>query len=379
MIINEMKYHYNDIGIIPCVTSIIEHRSECNPFIDVVESIDGKITSRKALPIFTAPMSTVVNIDNFTLYSDNYIIPILPRNIDINLRINYIKIGKWVALSMDEFVNLFIRNEWDFDTYPFVNVLIDIANGHMKQLIDNVHKAKSIPLNKRKFFSIMVGNVANPETYYELSIAGADYVRMSIGSGDGCITSTQTGIHYPIASLINETYNIKKKHNLKTKIIADGGIRDYKDVIKALVLGADYVMIGGLLSKLVESAAPTFYYGSDNQSIYEISPFENNIVDCGNNTFSINGEYTVNNLHKIFYGMASRKGQQDISGGKHKTSEGIEKIFECTTNIYKWSENMISYIRTAMSYTNCKDITKLNPEHVNCCIMSEESVKSINK
>ena len=200
----------------------------------------------------------------------------------------------------------------------------------------------------------------------------------------GCITSTQTGVHYPIASLIEETYEIKKKleHNGEwtPMIIADGGIRNYSHVIKAIgILGADYVMIGGLFSKLVESAAPTFYYDKDGVSIHEINPFEHKIDAYPDGTFDIDEEYIIDNLHKVFYGMASRRGQEDINGEKTKTSEGVEKVFDCTTNLRKWSENMVAYMQSTMSYTNCMYIEDFNPENVDCCIISKQTQESNNK
>ena len=56
LIDKQLKYSYNDVSVIPAYVSTIEHRNECNPFLE-----DNK------LPIFTAPMSTVVNLDNFVL------------------------------------------------------------------------------------------------------------------------------------------------------------------------------------------------------------------------------------------------------------------------------------------------------------------------
>ena len=198
-----------------------------------------------------------------------------------------------------------------------------------------------------------------------------------------CITSSNTGIHFPMASLIYETYEIKKKLEHASEnapfIIADGGIRNYSDVIKAIgILGADYVMIGGLFSKLVESAAPPFYYGKDGESIHEINPFEHKIDAYPDGTFDIDETYIIDNLHKVFYGMASRRGQEDIQGKKIKTSEGIEKVFDCTTNLRKWSENMIAYMQSAMSYTNCFYIDDFNPENVDGIIISQQTKKSIN-
>lgn len=199
-----------------------------------------------------------------------------------------------------------------------------------------------------------------------------------------CITSTQTGVHYPIASLINETYQLKKKLEHAGEwtplIIADGGIRNYSDVIKAIgILGADYVMIGSVFASLIESAAPTFYYQNDGKSITEINPFEHKIDAYPDGTFDIDEEHIIDNLHKVFYGMASRRGQEDINGEKKKTSEGIQKILPATTNLRKWSENMVAYMQSIMSYTNCYYIDDFNPENVDGIIISNQTKESINK
>lgn len=374
MLIKEMKYSYNDIAIVPAIKSNIEHRSECNPYT-------GKF-GESSLPIFTAPMSTVINTDNFKLFEQNHIIPILPRNFPLETRIYYLKRGKWAAVGLQEFEDLFLNNDWDMELYPDVNVLIDIANGHMSKLHNLIYDAK-VKYKWSNRFKIMAGNIANPQTYYELAKAGVDFVRLSVGSGAGCITSTQTGVHYPIASLINETYQLKKKLEHAGEwtplIIADGGIRNYSDVIKSLALGSDYVMIGSVFASLIESAAPTFYYQNDGKSITEINPFEHKIDAYPDGTFDIDEEHIIDNLHKVFYGMASRRGQEDIQGKKTKTSEGVEKVFDCTTNLRKWSENMVAYMQSIMSYTNCLYLGEFNPENVDCIVISSQTKESINK
>ena len=374
MLIKEVKYSYNDIAIVPAIKSNIEHRSECNPFT-------GKF-GESSLPIFTAPMSTVINTDNFKLFEQNHIIPILPRNFPLETRIDYLRRGKWAAVGLQEFEDLFLNNDWDMEKYPDVNVLIDIANGHMSKLHELIHEAK-IKYFWSYRFKIMAGNIANPYTYIELAKAGCDMIRVNIGVGEGCITWSNLGTGYPCASLISEIYEIKKKlehvGERTPLIIADGGIRNYSDIIKGLALGADYVMIGGLFSKLVESAAPTFYYDKDGVSIHEIDPFEHKIDAYPDGTFDVDEEHIIDNLHKVFYGMASRRGQEDINGEKKKTSEGIQKILPASTNLRKWSENVVAYMQSAMSYTNCFYIDDFNPENIDCIVISNQTKESINK
>lgn len=373
MLIKETKYSYNDIVIVPAIKTNVEHRNECNPYI-------GEYGASN-LPIFTAPMSTVVNEKNFLLFEENNIIPILPRNINFDIRLDYLRRGKWVALGLKEFEDTFLDKDWNIEINSVPHVVIDIANGHMSKLLDMIAEVKE----KYGYNNIiiMAGNIANPKTYYEYAKAGCDFVRCSIGSGQFCVTSSNVAVHYPIASLISEIYEIKKKleqaGELTPYIIADGGIRNYSDVIKAYALGANYVMIGGEFTRLVESAAPTFFYGSDHESIHEIDPFEHKIDSYPGNTFDIDEEQIIDNLYKVGYGMASRRGQEDINGKKTKTSEGIQKTLPVSTNLRKWKENMVSYLQSAMSYTNCYYIDEFKPDNVDCIIISPQTKESINK
>jgi hypothetical protein len=257
---NYIKYSYNDVSIIPSEITKIRHRKECN--VSYEDSM---------LPLFAAPMSNVVSIYNCIDYSKNGINFIIPRSEDINKRIQILNSGHWAAFSLNEFDAYFVQNA--IKSYgnsiirgDYIHVLIDIANGHMSCIYEKIKEAKK----KNEKLIIMVGNIANPETYKECYLSGVDYIRLGIGSGMGCITSTQTSIHFPMASLISETYEIKKeleKHPFSDekgrkiekfpKIVADGGIRGYGDIIKALALGADYVMCGSIFCKSIESSANT--------------------------------------------------------------------------------------------------------------------------
>ena len=243
MLIESLKYSYRDVTIVPALISDIDSRSECNPFYK-----DGN------LPIFASPMDSVVDLNMYGEYEKSNIIPIIPRtkNNPIEDRIQKCKEGVWVAVSLKEFEQYFVPLQGSINEGK---VLIDIANGHMKKLYDLVKKVKQ---RCGDSLQIMVGNIANPETYREVVRAGADFVRLGIGAGNGCITTSNTSIHYPMASLISETYKVKRQlqasgYKKLPRIIADGGIRNYSDVIKALALGADYVMIGSLFARTIES------------------------------------------------------------------------------------------------------------------------------
>ena len=134
-------------------------------------------------------------------------------------------------------------------------ICIDTANANNKEVLK---KTETI---KKKFdVKVIVGNIAHGASLDQLENAGADAVRVGIGSGSVCTTSIQTGIGIgQVSSLLNIYYSrIEKK--LKIKIIADGGIKSPGDVAKAIALGADVVMLGRMLSGTRETPGEVIKY-----------------------------------------------------------------------------------------------------------------------
>lgn len=406
-LLQEIKYSYRDVSIVPAKTSSINHRCECNPW-----------NEENMLPLFTAPMDSVVGINNYQIFEDNKITPIIPRTEVIEERINFLKNGYWVALSLSEFEEVIINQSDSFKCGNKIHALIDVANGHMQSILDLSKKAKKIYGDT---IVIMAGNIANPETYYAYYEAGIDYVRCSIGSGNCCISSSQLGVHYGIASLINEIYQIKQNlywsaktlHKKLPMIVADGGIRNYSDVVKALSLGSDYVMCGSIFSKMIESNAKKEYIAieADQTAIDNISPLNpssftyQDLINYYSNLTCENGlwygDYTENALLKIretigldtniprthnligqinatTYGMASKYGQIAINGKKTRTSEGIKKVIPVEYSITTWVENMADYLRSAMSYCNAKTLDEFR-ENTTLVLNSPLTYDSINK
>lgn len=386
-------FSYDDIMIVPERTTDIKHRLECTPFYD--KHNQAEYTH---LPIFAAPMTTVVDDKTYEIYKENKIIPIIPRSISYERRMELLEDGEWVAFSLTEFEE-FVNNKNIADHY---HILIDVANGHMKNLLELATLAKDINPN----FKLMAGNIANPYTIRDYMLAGIDYVRVGIGTGSGCITTSNSGIHFPIGTLImsmdrerrglnNMKHNLNKderKRFVNTKIIADGGIRNYDDVIKALVLGADYVMIGGLFASCVESPGDLYEKKRCISNQGGIPYYYDKLSDSITNHLKETGEHITENLYsnhnisvydencmiyKKFYGMASAQGQKDINGEKKKTSEGCEKFIRVNKTLKKWSVNMADYIKSSMSYLNIRRLSGFREAYI--IRISEATKKSINK
>ncbi len=194
----------------------------------------------------------------------------------------------------------------------------------------------------------MAGNVANQYTYEILAQEGIWGVRVSVGSGACCITASNTGVHYPMASLINDCVITKRLKGFETRIIADGGISSYARAIKALALGADYVMIGTAFVKAEESAASCF-------------------IDVNGNRF------------KEVYGMSTKEAQKKIDpNAKLHTSEGIHRNVKVEYTLAQWVENFKDYLKSAMSYCNVRTLKEFKRE-AECGIMSPTAQSVINK
>ncbi len=355
-----IKLNYNDITIIPEVTTRISSRSECNPYDN-----DG------FLPIFASCMSSVVSMENYKNFNDSKIRVVIPRTYSYEERINFLLNDKinFVAFSLNETKQLFQEGAFHYPSYNLscfpLKICIDLANGHMDSLIEMVKEIKSEFGDK---VIIMTGNIANPETYKVYEEAGVDFVRVSIGSGAACITSSLTGVHFPVFSLLKDIYEIKQNINGNCKIVADGGIRDYRDVQKALIY-ADYVMIGSVLNSAIDSAGIAKY----GKCYWNINGFKilrplktllkyNRVVNPKDYQKVLadikNGKVEV---WKEYFGMASKKAQKLINKGnntnnKLKTSEGTIKRNKVSFSISGWSENETDALRSAMSYTDSKNL-----------------------
>lgn len=322
-------FDFDDILIQPTKLSPIRSRIEIN------------CRYGNMLPILTAPMDTVVGQNNFNLFKDSGILPVLPRIKDPNEE--WVDTEKFLSYSLDDFEKLFLSQTIKVPEDKSVKVLIDIANGHMRDLYEISKKAKEKYGDE---LTLMVGNVANPETFNEYRKIGVDYVRIGIGNGNGCLTTVQTGVGYPMASLISECNQLRRSKfptfYSPTKIVADGGFKKYSDVIKALALGADYVMLGSILNKCLESS------GETSKENYEVvDQFSNESLKM------FNAEIP---LYKNFRGMSTKEVQLDWGKVNLTTSEGVVRRQQVEYTINGWVSNFESYLKSAMSYTGKKEL-----------------------
>lgn len=350
------KFDFDDIQLVPSESSRINSRSEVNVYDEF-----------NYLPIISAPMDTVYFGDNtkWELFENDFHTTIPRDRKHVNTRLIQCSdfTSPFISISLTELESInrghtifetVIDEKWS--TLPF-KILVDIANGHMESLEMEVKKFKKRFPNE----ILMVGNVANPKTYRRLSEAGADYIRISIGSGSACLTSVQTAVGYPMASLISECYKESFSLDSPAKIVADGGFRNYSDFIKGLALGADYIMTGSVFNKAVDIGGDCYWWKFKIRD--EMKKLK--LFDLGFN------------LKRPYRGMSTKDVQKDWGRSNPKTAEGISKMNDIEYTLCGWKENFISYLSSAMSYTNSKNLTEFKgSEYV---VITDNALKRFKK
>jgi len=131
-----------------------------------------------------------------------------------------------------------------------VDVLVaDTAHGHVRVMLDMVRRLKSDPATRD--VQVVGGNVATRQGAQAFVEAGADAVKVGVGPGAICTTRVVTGVGVPQVTAISEAALACKPAGIP--VIADGGVKHSGEIAKALVAGADTVMIGALLAGCEEA------------------------------------------------------------------------------------------------------------------------------
>jgi IMP dehydrogenase len=133
--------------------------------------------------------------------------------------------------------------------------VLDVAHAYSIKVLEWISMIK----RKRPDVYLIAGSIATAAGALEVLDAGADALRVGIGSGAACTTRTVTGFGVPMVTAIQEVASVAKHREVP--IIADGGIKNSGDVVKALAVGADAVMLGRLLAGCDEAPLQGSYFG----------------------------------------------------------------------------------------------------------------------
>lgn len=197
---------------------------------------------------------------------------------------------------------------------------IDVAHGHhvlVKEVLSNLRSVLG------DGFCIIAGNVATLEGINDLADWGANAVRCNIGGGSICSTRIQTGHGVPGLHTIFDC----AKTDRDVTIIADGGIRNSGDAVKALAAGADCVMLGSMLAGTAESPGEYAFF---------------------------NGE-----KRKTYRGMASPEAQFDWRG-RASSLEGISTTVPYKGPVKDIINMLLQGIRSGFSYSGSRSLKELH-------------------
>jgi len=203
-------------------------------------------------------------------------------------------------------------------------ICLDVANGYTEHFVQYLERLR----NRYPEKVIMAGNVVTGEMVEELILSGTDIVKIGIGPGSVCTTREKTGVGYPQLSAIIECADAA--HGLGGHVCADGGCTSPGDVAKAFAAGADFVMLGGMLS------------GHD---------------ECAGTVMEENGRKVMR-----FYGMSSAEAMHRHHGSvaEYRASEGRSVNVPWRGPVKETVKDILGGIRSTCTYVGASRLKELS-------------------
>jgi IMP dehydrogenase len=275
-----------------------------------------------SLPIISSPMDTVTE-DDMACAMHNY------GGLGIIHRYNSIRDQALLVRNCDDaHVGAAIGVSGDYlERAKAVldngaNILcIDIAHGHHAMMR---HTLKTLRNTFGWDVHIMAGNVATLKGFNDLADWGANSIRVGIGGGSICSTRIQTGHGMPtLQSVIDCSVSDRD-----AALIADGGIKNSGDIVKAYAAGADFVILGSLLASAEEA------------------PGETHLDPDGS-------------LWKSYRGMASKEAQINWRG-RVSSEEGVSSRVPVKGPVQNILRSLEKGIRSGLSYSGCRSLLEFS-------------------
>ena len=220
-----------------------------------------------------------------------------------------------------------------------VDVLVpDVANGHARLMLEMIARLKSDPATRH--VQVMGGNVATRAGAQALVDAGADAVKVGVGPGSICTTRVVAGVGVPQVTAIYEAALACKPAGVP--VVGDGGLQYSGDIAKALVAGADTVMLGSLLAGCEESPGDLIFVGGKQFKTYRGMGSLGAMASRGKKSFS-----------------RDRYFQADVTSDDKIVPEGIEGQVAYRGPVQAVAHQLIGGLHQSMFYVGARTIPEL--------------------
>jgi len=309
---------YDDVLLVPQYSDI-NSRSEISIEADMGNGL------RLASPIFASPMDTISETPMAVALGKFGGAAIIHRYNTVQEQTKFVSMARDLGGDINIGVAVGISDDFllraKMSAHAGANfICVDVAHGHHTLMKDALLALRN---ELGTDFHIMAGNVATLQGINDLSDWGADSVRCNIGGGSICSTRIQTGHGMPGLATIFEC----AKTDRDVKIIADGGLKNSGDIVKALAAGADAVMCGSVFSGTDETPGKII-------------------------------EESDGSRWKNYRGMASKEAQVTWRG-RYSSNEGVSARVPYRGSVDKLLEDIERGIRSGLSYSGARNIAEL--------------------
>ncbi|HET6697646.1 MAG TPA: IMP dehydrogenase [Nocardioidaceae bacterium] len=220
-----------------------------------------------------------------------------------------------------------------------VDVLVpDVANGHARLMLDMIRRLKSDPATRH--VQVIGGNVATRAGAQALVDAGVDAVKVGVGPGSICTTRVVAGVGVPQVTAIHEAAQACAPAGVP--VVGDGGLQYSGDIAKALVAGADTVMLGSLLAGCDESPGDLVFVNGKQFKAYRGMGSLGAMASRGKKSFS-----------------KDRYFQADVASDDKIVPEGIEGQVPYRGPLSAVAHQLIGGLHQSMFYVGAHTIPEL--------------------
>jgi IMP dehydrogenase len=323
---------YDDVLLLPDASDVVPSEVDTKTHLTRQIQLD--------IPLISSAMDTVTESAMAIAMAKAGGIGIIHRNLAIDDQVTHVKLVKGAGLLVGAAVGVgddgFERAQALMDAGVDV-IVVDTAHGHHRAVLDAIARIKKS--NSKQ--EIIGGNVATRAGAQALINAGADAVKVGVGPGSICTTRVVAGVGVPQITAIMEAAKACKKADIP--LIADGGLQYSGDIAKAIVSGADTVMLGSLLAGCEESPGELIELDGRKYKTYRGMGSLGAMQSRGNKKSFSKDRYM----------------QDDVLAEDKLVPEGIEGKVAYRGSVTEVVHQLVGGLRSGMGYAGAPDISAL--------------------